>query len=267
MKAIFASVVFILLFPVTVFAVAPSISGPSAVNLDSSFSIQATMSGLSSNTIYRLRIVLASIGTSNYFGSTYNESIWYNGTPSPIDYSKFLSITTDQNGVWFGDIQGKVETGDSNYNNIGNSSYDLKLGRYTQSGSTATWSNIIQVALNAPTPTPIPTATSTLTPTKTPTPTNTPTITPTITKAVSKTPTPSKNKISPTRQEEVLGDTTTESKSNLSKSTDNKIKDETRFSINLIPVIFISIGIVFLLACVIVILYPYIRHYFAKKNE
>lgn len=266
MKALFVFVVF-LFFPVTAFATAPSILGPSSINLDSSFSINATMSGLSSNTIYRLRIVLAPIGTSNYFGSTNNGSIFYNGTPSPIDYSKFLSITTDQNGTWYGDVQGKIESTDPNYSNIGNSNYDLKVGRYTQSGSTATWSNILAVSLVAPslTPTPIPSLTSTIIPTKTPTPTISPTNTPTITKAISKTPTPQENKDQTTK--EVLAESISKTNDTSNRVVNKSNENNSSQSFNLIAVIFISIGIVFLLACVIVILYPIIKARMLNKNE
>lgn len=184
--------------PTNTFASAPSIQTyPDTINIDTSFTIQATMDGLSNNSIYRLRIVLAAPGTSNYFGSTYSGTNWYNGTPSPIDYSKFLTITTDSAGAWSGNIEGKVEANDPNYSG-GPGTYDLKIGRYTQSGSSATWSEIKQVNFIAPTPTPTPTPTSkpTPTPTKSPTPTPTKTPTPTPTKAVTKTPTPKSSKIS-----------------------------------------------------------------------
>lgn len=186
-------VLFLFIFPSRVFAAAPNITSyPSSINIDTSFKLNVEMTGLSSNTLYRLRIVLASTGTSNYFGSTFNGTDWYNGTPSPIDYSKFLTITTDANGEWQGEITGKVESSDSNYNGIGPGTYDLKVGRYTQSGSTATWSNVVQTSLLAPTATPIPS--STPTPIKTPTPTPTPKVptktpTPTLSKAATSTPT------------------------------------------------------------------------------
>lgn len=165
---------FFRLSPQEVFAAAPTITAPSTIHLDESFTVDASMSGLSNNAIYRLRIVLAKTSSSNYFGSTNNGIYWYNGNPAPIDYSKFLSITTGQDGTWSGDILGKIESSDPDYDNIGSSIYDLKIGRYTQTGSTATWSNTVQTNLVAvaPTSTPQPTPTQAKepTPTKTPTP-------------------------------------------------------------------------------------------------
>lgn len=175
-KLIILTILLLLLGAKPVSAAAPIISNiPSAINIDTGFSINASMSGLSNNTIYRLRLVLATPGTSSYFGSTFNSSNWYNGTPSPINYSNFLSITTDNSGSWSGSIEGKIESSDPNLP-ASSGTYDLKVGRYTETGSSATWSNIIQITLVTPTPTPSPTPSSTPSPTSTPTP---PTATPT----------------------------------------------------------------------------------------
>jgi hypothetical protein len=167
-------------YPEVTYSAAPTISSPSTVNLDESFTIQASMSGLSKTSVYRLRIALSKPSISTYFGSTYNGADWYNGTPSPIDYSKYLSVTTEEDGSWSGDLMGKVESGDPKYENIGTSTYDLKIGRYTQNGSTATWSNIIQVTLNAIAPTPTPTPTPTSTPSNNPTSAKAPTQSPSL---------------------------------------------------------------------------------------
>lgn len=113
--------------------------------------------------------------------------------------------------------------------------------------------------------------TNTLTPTSSPTPipsvtniptvTNKPTQTPTITKTISKTPSPTKE-ISPTSGVEVLGQATENKDAN---EQDTKVLGES--NINLIPLIFISIGIVFLILCVILVCYPYIKTYLNKKDE
>lgn len=158
------------------FAVAPSITNaPSTINTDTAFSLTTTMSGLSSNTVYRLRIALALPGTSNYFGSTFNNTGWYNGTPSPINYSNFLSITTDSTGSWSGNVQGKVESSDPNFSGS-SATYDLKIGRYTETGTSPTWSSPLPIALVIPSPTP--TSTPTPSPTPTPAPSPTPTTSP-----------------------------------------------------------------------------------------
>jgi hypothetical protein len=169
LKILLCLMVFFFLLPRTASAAAPNINSPTVITLDESFAIQASMSGLSKNTTYRLRTALAKPDTTNYFGSTYNGTDWYHGSPAPIDYSEFLSIITSDDGSWSGDITGKVESGDPKYENIGIAEYDLKVGRYTQTGSTATWSNVIRVTLIASAPTPTPTDEPT--PTKTPTPT------------------------------------------------------------------------------------------------
>lgn len=175
-------------FPGVSFASAPQISSfpTGTLQINQEFTVSATMSGLSKNTIYRLRIAIAN--ASNYFGSTWNGTNWYNGTPSPIDYANFLSITTDNTGAWWGDILGEIDGSDPNMpTDSGN--YDLKVGRYTASGTSATWSDAVSVAIVFPTPTSIP-----ATPTNTPIPpTNTPlpkipTATP-ITKIMLTTPT------------------------------------------------------------------------------
>ncbi len=255
-------------------ASAPTITTyPSSINIDQSFTISATMSGLSSNTIYRLRIVLAQTGTTNYFGSTYNGSEWYNGTPSPIDYTKFLTITTFSDGSWYGNVQGMVANDDPNFNNTGSGTYDLELGRYTENGSSATWSNVVNVSLTAPSPTP----TSTPTPTPTPAPTSTPTLTPIPTLTV--TPTP-KSTITPTpyattsavinpAQQQVLSQNTNSLFSIPSDtgSPGNSLQLFSAADKQAISKILIFLGIIFMSLCAIVIFYPKIDNYLkARKN-
>lgn len=161
---------FALLGARSTFAAAPVISNvPSSINTDTEFSISVSFTGLSDNTTYRLRLALAPTESSSYFGSTFNGSSWYNGTPSPINYANFLSITTDGNGAWSGSLQGKVESSDSNFSGS-SGTYDLKVGRYTATGTSATWSNIIQTtvsSLSSPTPTPTPSSTPTPAPSST----------------------------------------------------------------------------------------------------
>lgn len=140
-----------------VFASAPQIiASPSGtINLDQTFTISATMSGLSKNAVYRLRIAIAEPGTTNYFGSTWNGANWYNGTPPPIQYAYFLSISTDATGSWSGDIQGKIDPDDPNFT-TGSGTYDVKVGRYTQTGSSATWSETVPITIVVPDPTSLP---------------------------------------------------------------------------------------------------------------
>jgi len=153
------------------FASAPQIiASPSGtVQLDQAFTLSATMSGLSKNAVYRLRIAIFQPDTTNYFGSTWNGGMWYNGTPPPITYAYFLSVTTDGAGSWSGDIQGKIDPDDPSFT-TGSGVYGLKIGRYTQTGSSATWSDPVFITIFAPDPTPLPP-----TPTPSPLPTSVPT--------------------------------------------------------------------------------------------
>ena len=269
MKAKSALIAFLLLlfcfsFAKSTFATAPVITvyPLETLGLDSAFTVTATMSGLSKSAIYRLRVAI-SPGTSNYFGSTYDGSTWHMGS---IADGNFVSITTDGNGVWGGDIQGKIDSDDPNFT-TGSGMYDLKIGRYTQTGSTATWSDPKNIEIVVPlTPTPTNSPTPTFKPTNTPTPTVKPTNTPTVTKAISKTPTPTVT-IPPSENKDVLANSTKSSVNNFEKAkTDNK-KDDIQKNNNFLPIIFILIGVVFLLACVIVIFYPNIKNYLNKENE
>jgi hypothetical protein len=214
-----------LFFLPSVLATAPALlTYPDSIIVDQEYSVTATMSGLTKNKIYRFRLVLSKAGSSDYFGSTWNASSWYGGFPSPIDYSKFLSITTDDDGSWNGEVRGKVESNDPNYKD-GAGLYSLKLGRYTETGESATWSEAVERNLldlrptatptstptptNAPTPTNTPVPTHAPTPTATPKPTNTPTSTPTpkptstLALTPTNTPVPTTVTVEPTG--EVLG--------------------------------------------------------------
>ncbi|MEK7160386.1 MAG: hypothetical protein AAB702_02800, partial [Patescibacteria group bacterium] len=86
----------------------------------------------------------------------------------------------------------------------------------------------------------------------------------------SKTPTPTVT-IPPSENKDVLANSTKSSvnKFEESKTEDKKdnIKDNISENNNFLPVIFIFIGVVFLLACVIVIFYPNIKNYLNKENE
>lgn len=172
---------------------------PSEIKINEEFNLNISMSGLSANTIYRLRIAFFTEGETKYFGETWNGSSWYAGE-SPINYQQYLGIATDETGFWAGDLKGRISYNIPNFTNtLGQ--YKCKIGRYTQTGSTATWSNedyqVLISDSSPPTPTSLPTPSITPTPTSvlpTPTITSTPTKTPTITSTLTptKTPTPSK---------------------------------------------------------------------------
>ena len=181
MKAVivFITALFFLYFTNPVFATAPVITAypTDTLSLDIPFTVTATMSGLTKSTTYRLRVAVAQSGTSNYFGSTYDGGAWHSGS---ITDGNFVNVVTDGNGSWGGDIRGKIDSNDPNFT-TGSGTYDLKIGRYTQTGTTATWSDPVSITVIVP-PTPTPALTPTPTPTPMPTSAPTPTPTPTPTK-------------------------------------------------------------------------------------
>lgn len=126
----------------------------------------------------------------------------------------------------------------------------------------------------APTLSPIPTFTPTpiLKPTNTPTPTVKPTNIPTVTKAISKTlPSNAANvistMISPSQNKDVLAGSTNSSVNNFEEPKKEARKANILENNNFLPIIFIAIGVVFLLACVILFFYPNIKNYLHRKNE
>jgi len=194
-----------------------SISGaPSSVSYDEEFQVTValTIGGSAGNTYYLRGALYHADASSSYFGYTKDTSgSWYNGSPSPIDHTKYYQITMDSSGAWNGTISVKNDSSSSYF--IGANSYNLKMGRYTSSGSGPTWSdNSLTLSIGAaptatPTPTPTSGPTSTPTPTITPTPTPTPTSKPTPTPTPKNTPTPTSTiKPTPTPneiEEQVLG--------------------------------------------------------------
>lgn len=162
---------FILTPPVS--AVSVTISNtPSSIS-DETFNIDVSITGAQAGNNY-LRANLFTSGTTKYFGYTSNGTSFVNSS----DYSQYFPITIESSGNWSGTIQAKLDP-DSNYYS-GPGTYSLKVRRYTQSGSSYTWSNEVNLTISfatpSPTPTPIPT---------TPSPSPTPTL--------SSAPTPKKN--------------------------------------------------------------------------
>lgn len=261
----------------SVFANAPAITAyPSeALSLDTSFTVTATMSGLSKSATYRLRIAIAQSGTSNYFGSTYDGANWHMGS---IADGNFLSITTDGNGAWGGNIQGKIDSDDPNFT-TGGGTYDLKIGRYTQTGSTATWSDLENIIIVMPptsiptnTPTQSPTSTSTPAPTSRPTPTRSPTSAPTSTpthvptvKLTSAVLPTEKEDAEPTDSFDILGESTLAAELNLlpTETSTTGVKTLGSSENNVLSKVLIGTGSIFLIACGILVF----RNYKKSKND
>jgi hypothetical protein len=197
----------------------------------------------------------------------------------------YIGYLMDNNGGWnqiqalSGDCTGYYKISDNSINSIilkyrvgdgqiDNGSYKLKAHRFTstcKSYTEATNNDDFNIAIAFPTPTPtqLPTLTPTNKPTNTPIPTasDTPTPTPTLTPTVRLTKTPT---ASPTAlvssDSSVLGQNT-----NSLSSNDVKNIEVASISSSLLPKIFIALGIIFIIACIGIIAYPYIQKFKDEK--
>lgn len=173
---------FILSSPV--FAVSVTISNTPSSITDQPFNIDVSVSGAQAGTNY-LRANLFPTGTTKYFGFTNNGTTFVNGS----DYSQYFSIPIDSSGNWSDTIQAKLDIDSSYYTGAG--TYSLKVRRYTQSGSSYTWSNEVTLNINFATPSPTPAPTPIPSPTPTPVPSSTPIPKKITTQTIStQTPTP-----------------------------------------------------------------------------
>lgn len=172
-----------------VLAVTITISNAPPSITDEPFNINVSVAGASAGTNY-LRVDLYKEGTTNYFGETYNNSIWYGGS----DGKQYFPVTITSGQTWDGSVQGRIGNPTSEeYSGPGN--YKLRVRRYTNSGGQGTTDQApqeIQIVFATPTPTPTPTPSPTSSPTPSPTPTSikTPTPAPTPKKTQSPTSTP-----------------------------------------------------------------------------
>lgn len=159
---------------------------PPIISEGENFNISVSISDATDGTNY-LRADLFKEGTTNYFGETFNGSIWYGGSTG----QNYLPVVITS-GLGSGMLQARIGTpSTSEYTGPGN--YKLKVRRYYgQTGSSYIFSNTvdIQIVSESPTVTPSATPNTTLSPTSTPTieptksPSPTPTASPTVSTAV-----------------------------------------------------------------------------------
>ena len=151
---------------------------PSSINQDEEINIQVSLTSAPINTIYYLRAAFYVDNTSQYFGYTYNGTVWNNALTDP---KQFLQINTGANGEFVGDLKTKVDLTSSYFKGTGE--YQFKIGRYTSGGNSPIWYESSATTIIGPTPTPTlaPTPTNTPSPTPAPTSTTAPTQTPTPT--------------------------------------------------------------------------------------
>ena len=135
-----------------------------------------------------IRGVFYPSGTS-YFGYTQNNTgMWINASGSSCSEYFKIASTDLVEGSWSGKIKFKPDIENSFYSNPGE--FLFKIGRYTGSCGTPTWSSEKTITITGPTATPTNTPVPTNTPTNTPVPTTTNTPIPTKTSTPTSTPTP-----------------------------------------------------------------------------
>lgn len=131
-------------------------------NIDSKdiVEINIDLKALTPNTSYYLKPSFYQEGSTNYFGYSEINNSWIKNSVTATNQYK---ITTDSSGNWQGKLNTKVDPDDSGFKGSGD--YQLKVGRYTDTGSGLTWSNNISVSIThievteesktSPTPAPI----------------------------------------------------------------------------------------------------------------
>ena len=165
---LFASfIIYLFIFSSPARAVTTAVSNlPSVIGSDS-FSLDVSIANASTGTNY-LRVDFYKEGTTNYFGETFNDSSWYNGS----DGKQYFPVTISGNSATasFQSRVGSPSTAEFD----GQGQYRLRVRRYTASGnynSTEANASSVSVLISLPTPTPTPTITPTPTPIPTPSPT------------------------------------------------------------------------------------------------
>lgn len=118
---------------------------PSSIDSAQAFSPKITLSLPDDpSTTFYLKGAFKKDGSSNYFGQTKVGSDFIKNGSS---YSNQYKITTDSSGNWSGDLEVQPDILDAGYQGTG--SYIFKVGRYTSGGSGPTWSNEVNITINA----------------------------------------------------------------------------------------------------------------------
>jgi hypothetical protein len=191
---------------------------------------------------------------SSYFGYTRdNSGNWNNAAGGNCtSYYKILLSDLSREGTWSGKLKVKPDIENAFYNGPGE--YLFKVGRYTPSCGSPTWSSESTISILGPTSTPTSAPTSTPMPTSTPTNSPTPTRTPTPTLKPSPSPTP--KEVLPTN---ILGEST-QNEETISPADEQPLKENNLIlgksenkSSNWFLKVSIFVGIVFLTVCAILI--------------
>lgn len=248
---VFASFLFYLPALKPVFAVTVKITNYPPIITDEQFNITASISGASPGQNY-LRVDLYKDGTDNYFGETFNGSDWYSGS----DGRSYFPVTIDSSKIATATVQARIGSPSSSEYD-GSGTYKMRLRRYTSGGgytSSEASNSAVIISINLPTPSP--TSQNT---TATPTPTKSPSATP-----ESFTPEPSFLLDEESSRESVLSESSESANifsSNKPSGTQNPKKKEIILSSkeNNIAKILIALGLIFIIACAILIFRVYKR--------
>ena len=170
-------------------AVTVSVSDlPSSVDQQQEISVPIQLDCLNCSSSSFLRGVFYTAGSSSYFGLTQAlDGSWINAPGGSCTKYYEVPSSTIFEGTWSGVLKIKPDIDSAYYNGPGE--YQFKIGRYTGSCSSPTWSTEKTIAITGPTHTPtptqtntpLPTAAQTATPTNKPSATYTPTVSPTAT--------------------------------------------------------------------------------------
>ncbi|MDD5415693.1 MAG: hypothetical protein PHE48_01665 [Candidatus Daviesbacteria bacterium] len=111
---------------------------PSQINSDQSFNVSVNLTlPNNKNADYYLTGAFKRVDGTRYFGLTKIGSSWIKYESS--NYLNQYKITTDDSGNWTGTLEVEPDASDTDYKGSGD--YIFKVGRYTSSGSSPTWSN------------------------------------------------------------------------------------------------------------------------------
>src|SRR3990167_10470720 len=147
-------IIFALLFffPRTVLAVNLNITKYPPIITSEPFEVEVTVEGAKPAVNY-LRVDLYKPSTKNYFGETFNGSVWYEGSDGKLFFPVNIEKESTQSVV----IRARVGTPSlGEFPNQG--SYEMKIRRYTASGSAASSdkSTSVQIEINVPVVTSLP---------------------------------------------------------------------------------------------------------------
>lgn len=130
---------------------------PMEVTGNQEFDVAVSLSGLSASSVYYLKGAFQKAGSTNYFGETLNGNTWIK---TGTEKTSQLQITTDASGAWSGLIKSRADLTDTGF--TGSGSYIYKVGRYTATGATVTWSSEVSVEITLDSLQLIPTPTDSL---------------------------------------------------------------------------------------------------------